>query len=104
MRRVGSPTIKNGCPVGDTSLRFSAHVVGGGISPRVVQEGAFRHWAQVKENYLEVARRSTWWRVGAPTRVSQPLGGDNSVERRAREGAGPREEEVPLEVAWWMRR
>ena len=35
VRRVGSPTIKNGCPVGDASLRFSAHVVGGGIAPRV---------------------------------------------------------------------
>ena len=35
----------------------------------------------------------------APTRVSQPLGGDNSVERWAREGAGPRGEVVPLENA-----
>ena len=40
VRRVGSPTIKNGCPCGDASRRCSAWVVGGGISPRVVLVGA----------------------------------------------------------------
>ena len=75
MRRVGSPTIKNGCPVGDTSLRFSACVVGGGISPRVVLVGASGTGPREEAVPLERHWWSTWWQVCGPIRVGQPLGG-----------------------------
>ena len=89
VRRVGSPAIKNGCPVGDTSLRFSAWVVGGGIAPRVDLGGVLVGTGPRDEAVpLETAWRITRWRVGGPTRVGNPWVGQevSSASRHRAQG------------------